>query len=91
MRIKEKPENMGTIPDGNAIWDDYKLKSEMLEIYTTKLRHGIEAKNQFTIDRCSKRIDQYTNEYMDAEKKVIDFCWKNHLGFSRLNCLFNIK
>uniref|UniRef100_A0A6M3JHG5 Uncharacterized protein n=1 Tax=viral metagenome TaxID=1070528 RepID=A0A6M3JHG5_9ZZZZ len=75
--MRTKPENIGTFPDGNAIWNDYKTQTEVLEHYTEALSRAKEEGDQFMIDLRERKVAKYEKQIEGAERKLIDFC-KSH-------------
>ena len=78
--MKTKPENIGTFPNGNAIWNDYKTQTEVLEHYTEVLNRAKEEDDQFMIDLREKKVVKYEKIVEDAKTKLINFCESHNLS-----------
>jgi hypothetical protein len=64
----QKPKEIGTLPGGNAAWDDYKFQLDMLEKYQSRNNE--------------KRIQQYQSQATLAEGRLHAFCEKNNIKLS---------
>lgn len=74
--INQKPQNIGTFPDGNSIWDDYKFQNEMLQKYIERQKK-VESTGRGTDKK--HRIEQYKIQVQLAEGRLIEFCKKHDI------------
>lgn len=75
--MKTKPEKIGTIPNGNALWDEYQLKKEMYDHYENKVSRTDGSRQE----RATQRLEQYKMELALVEGKLMDFCKKHNLSY----------